>query len=97
MSTASRHCFGLAALLATVLLLLSSTPTGVHATDIYVSTTGTDDAECGSFNATCATIPFALGLAQINDDIVVLHGTYNVSNIIINKKNITIRGMWQAH
>jgi len=83
--------------LTTVILLYLTLLALCLGSEIFVGVEGVDSPECGAtFNTSCASITYALGLAVPNDIIILLPGTYNFSSVVISKQNITIRSMYSS-
>lgn len=59
-------------------------------TTIHVAPSGSDEVGCGSTVWPCATIPYALSLAQTDDNIQVAEGTY--AGTVVLTKSVQLLG-----
>lgn len=67
---------------------------GAAGATLYVATTGTDDGDCGTEAAPCATIQFAINRASAGDIVQVAAGEYITTgaDLTVGFKPITLRG-----
>jgi hypothetical protein len=94
---------GLGILIGTLTLMAASasgpSPLGRNATDRYVATTGVDSGDCSDLAAPCASVQYAVDVANDGDAVLVATGIYTgaqargtYTQMVYLSRTMTIRG-----